>query len=95
MRNRKWTVFVAAAALAATVFSNRAAQAEDFCITYKLEAKSYDEWEKMVRAKCKIGDIIDAQNSLQIGRLCDLQRPAIHAENGGALCYLAPPRKTY
>ena len=90
-----------AATLAVTTLSVDTAKAADFCDTISLNGaiigKQYEkqsekdfEWEKRVRDKCKVGDIIISSWPEIRGRLCDLHQPFDEH-----LCFLAPPRKTY
>ena len=48
------------------------------------------EWEKRIRAKCKVGDIIAIEPGYMRGRLCNLSGLL-----DGKLCLLAAVRKTY
>jgi len=79
-----------------------AARAEEFCDTGELldmyqgppSAPEDQAKEDEARAKCKVGDIIRPGNTMFIARLCDLQKPVVGIGHG-AVCYLAPPRKTH
>jgi len=89
---------MAATALAVSVLSGGAARAEDYCNLEKVAPDVNvmgEVVEKKIREKCKVGDIIFAANADQIGRLCELRQPIVHANSWGAVCFLAPPRKTY
>lgn len=92
---QKWKAILFASVkvllLTAVPLSSHAAEAQDFCDTSTQSAADYAKLEEMVRAKCKVGDIIVPYNRVMAARLCDLSKPAAYE----GLCFLAPPRKTY
>ncbi len=93
VRNRKWIVLGGGFA-AAVLAMSCAAWAEDFCNTTRIDFDKSAEAEKIVREKCKVGDIIFAEWGESVGRLCDIHQPVIPFSRS-AICFLAPPRRTY
>jgi len=105
--NWKWIVLggcVAVAVLALAGLSGCTAQAEDYCDTVNIlnQGMGNEDTEKKIREKCKVGDIIVVSSGEKVGRLCDLRQPVVSgiakgSEGWGsnAVCFLAPPRKTY
>ena len=95
MRNRKWIVFGGGVAAAMLAVSGSTARAEDFCDTWSVVNSNMQQTEELVRKKCKVGDIIVVSEERQVGRLCDIHQPVVSNGRSGAVCFLAPPRKTY
>jgi hypothetical protein len=102
----KLTLFqgaAAAAILGIVALASPAARAEDFCDTSEIMSHSLNRniAEKLVREKCKTGDIVFVDAAFLIPRLCDLREPVIRCGStcpGGdqsSFCFLAPPRKVY
>ena len=78
------------------LFTN-AAKSEDFCDATKVDTqKTKEEWEKRVRGRCKVGDIIHVYELGDAARLCDFhqQMISIPFAGGGIACLLAPERKS-